>query len=259
MHDASPGDKIGQPGTRGLARAVTVSQAPGASDAKAPGAADGPASIALPVDLQPAAAVPNVAEGLAAGMVSAGVVPPVATTFTAMTAQAGSGTGASASAPPPEVQQIVPAVVSLATATDGTSSLTVSLHPRDLGDVQVQMVRSQDGGTSLTITADRAQTLEQLAQNVHHLHAALDAANIPSEQRTLAFALSPSTDNGSGAAGRGASQGDGGGQNTPQRQASWEDRDGAYRNSAAGSGMAADVTPGMVTRRWVASGLNITA
>ncbi len=193
-------------------------------------------------------------------MPAAGLMqPPLPTMPSAMTAptEAGAGAPGLASAPP-EVQQIAPAIVSLATATDGTSSLTVSLHPRDLGEVQVQMVRAQDGSTSLTVTADRAQTLEQLAQNAHHLHEALDAANIPAGQRTLAFALSPSSDDGS-QAGRGASQGGGGGQNSPQRQPGWESRNGDYPSSATGAATAGIAAQATITRRWVASGLNITA
>ncbi len=252
--DAAAGQGTGRLEAHGATHAQAWSQASEAPDSKA--ASDVPGLVASHDDLQPVASAPTTSGAPTAGMLAAGAAPAVSTMPVDMTRQTEAAAGTSA-AVPPEVQQVTPAIVALATGKDGASSLTVSLHPRDLGEVQVQMVRTQDGGTSLTVTADRAQTLEQLAHNVHHLHEALDAANIPTDQRTLTFALSSSTD-GSGTAGRGASQGGGTGQNTPQRQAAWEGRDGAYQ-TASGDAAAADTLQGSPTRRWISSGLNITA
>ncbi|WP_428377485.1 flagellar hook-length control protein FliK [Lichenicoccus sp.] len=258
------GTGAGGPGLHAPSRAAVPAQGSRGPDAKASGL---PADAQPPTDpleaLQPIMSAPGSpdATAAAAAAVPAGLAQlPLAAMQAGMAMHSGGAAAASAtSTAPPEVQQTAPAIVSLASTKDGASSLTVSLNPRELGAVQVQLVRAQDGSTSLTVTADRAQTLEQLTRNAHHLHEALDAANIPTDHRTLAFALSPSADDGSGTAGRGNPQGSGGGQNSPQRQPAWESRDGASRNSAAGSATAGSASPATIARRWIASGLNITA
>ncbi len=161
--------------------------------------------------------------------------------------------------------QVAPAMISLATRTDGSNEITVSLNPRDLGQVEVHFVRGSDGTTSVRITASNPETLQELSQNVHHLHAALDAANIPLDGRSLSFSATPTAATGSAQhdlTGRGASSvhdggtGGSGGQD-PGQGRTWE------QNRAVGSDGDHDThsppQPLTFRKSWQVSGLNITA
>ena len=183
-------------------------------------------------------------------------------------AQPGAGAASSAGAAtipamatpiPPEVQQVAPALVALATDSKGASTLTVSLHPRDLGEVQIHLVRARDGATSLTVTADRAETLQQLAQNAHQLHAALDAADLPSSHRIVTFTLTASLEQGLATADRDAAQGNLRGGNEQHRQSSRNGPGTPSRDSSSTIAGSLITGAGSAARRWVAAGLNITA
>ncbi|WP_171034285.1 flagellar hook-length control protein FliK [Lichenicoccus roseus] len=155
---------------------------------------------------------------------------------------------------------MAPALVALAIERNGASTLTVSLNPRDLGEVQVHLVRAQDGTASLTVTADRAETLQQLALNAHHLHAALDAANVPATHRIVSFSLSGSPQPGSTTDDRGAAPDSRSGGGDPQQRQSRQNTTGsAYAGppSATAGSLAAGADT--VGRRWMTAGLNITA
>lgn len=89
--------------------------------------------------------------------------------------------------------QITPALITLATRTDGSNEMIVSLHPLDLGKVEVRLTRGRDGSTAVTISATELKTLQELSQNVHHLHAALDAANVPADGRIINFMVTTNT------------------------------------------------------------------
>lgn len=142
--------------------------------------------------------------------------------------------------------------------------MTVSLHPRDLGQVEIRLVRGSDGTTAVTVTASQAGTLQELSQNMHHLHAALDAANIPVDGRTVNFTMASasgseqdrSRDNPAGNATQDRSNGSG--DRNPGQNQSWQQgRQGGSGQGGGGSHTGA--APLVSRRQWQISGLNITA
>ncbi len=161
--------------------------------------------------------------------------------------------------------QVSPALVSLVTRKDGSNEMTVSLHPRDLGQVDIRIARGADGSTIVTVTASQPQTLQELASNVHHLHAALDAANIPLDSRTLNFAAPAAPDTNQQA----QSGSNGGNASTTQDQGNapgyqrQDSQQGQHRPSQALPLIGTtryDSSPPVITQRtWQISGLNITA
>ncbi len=173
-----------------------------------------------------------------------------------------------ASAPAsPVAAQVAPAIISLATHTDGGNEIRISLHPLDLGQVEIRLVRGSDGSTSVTVAADRPQTLQELAQNAHHLHTALDAASVPSGGRTLDFVAASATtsdqsQNDAGGQGSRADQDPSGGASGDRgssRDRAWlQDRQQVAGEGHRGSniGTPASISPG---RQWQFNGLNITA
>ena len=177
---------------------------------------------------------------------------------------------ATATNAPPQAAtpQVAPALISLATRTDGSSEMTVSLNPRDLGQVEVHLVRGHDGTTTVSITASNPETLQELSQNVHHLHAALDMANIPSDGRTMNFGTASVAASGQGESGfsdRGAStrndgSGASGGQDPGQGRTWQHNRQGDHAgNTADDSGTYGSIASVASRKTWQLSGLNITA
>lgn len=185
------------------------------------------------------------------------------------------------------VPQVTPALISLATRTDGGTEMTVSLNPHELGQVEIHMVRGTDGTTTVSITASRPETLQELSQNVHHLHAALDAANVPPDGRTMNFIETPTSNQnnmlqGMPASGGGVQTGDvqiretqtggtqtggtqagtdgSGGQNQGQAHAWRQDRqDHTSGGQDGGTGSYLPSAPLAYRRSWQISSLNITA
>ena len=170
---------------------------------------------------------------------------------------------------PPVAAQVAPAMISLATRQDGSNEIRISLHPLDLGQVEIHLVRGDDGSTSVTVRADRPETLRELAQNAHHLHAALDAASVPTDGRTLDFVSATATtsdhshdDASSQTSGQGQALGDG----ASGERRSGQDRAGlGDRQQASGSGgkdgsfISGATAPISSRRQWQFNGLNITA
>ena len=78
-------------------------------------------------------------------------------------------------------------------APEGSNRLAISLHPKDLGAVQVQLDRGADGSVKVVVSAAEPATLRSLMTNQDQLHAALDAAAIPAGDRHLSFELAAPT------------------------------------------------------------------
>jgi hypothetical protein len=104
---------------------------------------------------------------------------------------------AAASAPPlpstmsySPTAQVVAAVVRV-TAANGHARLELSLHPDELGRVEVRIERSPDGHAAVSIRVERPETLAALQREAPELHAALDRAGLPAAARSLAFDLAP--------------------------------------------------------------------
>ncbi len=87
--------------------------------------------------------------------------------------------------------QVGTSLLTLASGTDGSSQMALSLHPKDLGDVHIQLARDADGAVRVVVAATEPATLRSLINDQAHLHAALDAAAVPSADRHVSFELAP--------------------------------------------------------------------
>lgn len=93
--------------------------------------------------------------------------------------------GEPASAP----AQVGSSLLTLATEPDGSSQMALTLHPKELGTVHIQLDRTVNGAVRIVVTASEPGTLRSRMGDQAHLHAALDAASIPSAGRHLSFEL----------------------------------------------------------------------
>ena len=90
--------------------------------------------------------------------------------------------------------QVGASLLTLASGADGSSQMALSLHPKDLGDVHIQLVRDANGAVQVVVAASEPATLRSLIADQAHLHAALDAAAVPAVDRHVSFELAaPST------------------------------------------------------------------
>jgi len=97
-------------------------------------------------------------------------------------------------------------VAALHVGKDGTSHVTIRLDPAELGQVQIRIARAQDGTATVTVAAERAETLASLQGDLGHLHQALDRAGF-SEQRSISMQLGTGADQQGGQGGNpGSSQ-----------------------------------------------------
>ena len=200
------------------------------------------APVVMPVQIEPAAALMTAAAPVVAQSAAA---------------------AAPASPEPPQVpaDQVRPELISLAAHADGSNEMTVSLHPRDLGEVRIHVARGADGSTAVTVEASQSQTLQDLSQSAHHLHAALDAAHVPAEGRTMSFvaaaAMAPDPQGQSTPSSPSAYNGDtsGGQQQAWRRDLNRQ----ATRHGQTGSDATRSAAPVAGRRQWRLNELNITA
>ncbi len=89
--------------------------------------------------------------------------------------------------------QVGASLLTLASGTDGSSQMALSLHPKDLGGVHIQLARDADGAVRVVVAATEPATLRSLIADQAHLHAALDAAAVPSADRHVSFELAPAS------------------------------------------------------------------
>ena len=126
--------------------------------------------------------------------------------------------------PPPPAEQIGAALVATATAPGGTQTVTVQLHPEDLGEVRIRIDRAIGGFAHVAISAARPETLRLLREDEPGLRRVLDDAGLPPEGRTVSFDVPPPQpvapharfdvlSTGSGGAGQGGQHMAGGGRN----------------------------------------------
>lgn len=175
--------------------------------------------------------------------------------------------------------QVSASLMTMAAGASRFSQLAVSLQPKDLGSVRIQLDRRADGRVSIVVAATDPATLRRLMTDQEHLHATLNAASIPATDRQLTFELASPHAIGStgpeGSADR-ASVSSGGmqmpagdaglSQRQSQDQASRDDRGGGWRRATdAGSGLLT-TTPAAFLARSNSSvrpamlrGINITA
>ncbi len=83
--------------------------------------------------------------------------------------------------------------MSMGQSEAGGQQVTVRLNPAELGMVQVRVDRDAAGVASVSVTAERPETLQTLVRDQAQLHRVLDAAGVPSVGRTLTFSLAADT------------------------------------------------------------------
>jgi hypothetical protein len=175
--------------------------------------------------------------------------------------------GASAAAPstPAPAEQVAASISRLGNAS--SQILIVRLNPGELGHVQITIARPNDGPASVSLVAERPETLLLLLRDQPHLNQALDQAGIPSEARTLTFDLATPRTQGAPAGGE-----QGGGQSSNQptmdfgasrdergRQNQWHGEQAAYRGLGSPLDATFALTDAAPARIAGLVGLNITA
>lgn len=165
-------------------------------------------------------------------------------------AGAGNGPGTAVAPPahPPPATQLAQAASAIHIAPGATGQVTIHLQPAELGSVQIRIERGPDGSATVTVQAERADTLHAIQQDVAHLHQALDRAGLPAEARQLTMQLAPAAPGGAAGGTDHAGTGAEGHRQSPMpRQAQ--------------RGVATDNTEDtdQSAPRWIAAGLNITA
>jgi flagellar hook-length control protein FliK len=71
---------------------------------------------------------------------------------------------------------------------DGADTLSVQLHPDDLGRVDVKL-EMQNGQVKATVTADRPETLQLLKNDASVLQQSLNSAGLSTDANSLSFQL----------------------------------------------------------------------
>ncbi len=89
------------------------------------------------------------------------------------------------------VEQVAPAIFTLAKTADGNQQMTVRLQPEELGMVQVRIARAASGATQIEVTAEKPDTLLAMQRDQPQLHHTLDEAGIPAAGRTITFHVAP--------------------------------------------------------------------
>lgn len=147
--------------------------------------------------------------------------------------------------------QLAPALIALHPNAAGQQSLMLRLTPAELGTVQVEVSHAHDGTASVTVTAERPETLQLLQHDHQQLSQALDQAGVSSEGRNLSFSLAADGAFSNGGGGQAAGQGgQNAGTNAGSRRA-WQ----GWAGEDSASASALPQTPA----GWQRAGINITA
>ncbi len=107
----------------------------------------------------------------------------------------------------PVAAQIAPAIIAMAqsqgTQGQGSSRLSISITPDQLGQVHITVERATDGTTSIHVAAEQLVTLDLLRQDQGSLNQALDQAGVGQQGHSLSFSWDNSGSAGGGMAGWG--------------------------------------------------------
>ncbi len=135
----------------------------------------------------------------------AGVAPPDQTQAAAPAAPAAAPAASppQTAAPSPATAQITPVLAALHVPQGNARDITIQLQPSELGGVQVRIAHGLDGTATVTLQAERPDTLHALQLDASHLHQALDRAGLPSEGRSVNFQLGHAAESGGAAGGSG--------------------------------------------------------
>lgn len=98
-------------------------------------------------------------------------------------------TPAGSATPPRVADQVAPAIVRLATGSNGAQSLTIRLDPVALGQIEIRIERTGDRTTRVIVLAERADTLALLRHDKPALEKALDQAGLSANARDIDLRL----------------------------------------------------------------------
>jgi flagellar hook-length control protein FliK len=90
----------------------------------------------------------------------------------------------------PVSDQIAPVLLQIATA-GGSHQITLHLTPDSLGHVTIAIDQPKNGPVSVTLSAERPETLALLKHDEAQLSQTLDRAGVPSDNRVVSFHLAP--------------------------------------------------------------------
>jgi len=166
--------------------------------------------------------------------------------------------------------QLAQAAAQVHVAPGATGSITIRLHPADLGGVQIQITRAPTGGgASITIQVEKPETLQTLQLDTSHLHQALDRAGLATEGRVVSLHLAPqgadSAGNGGSSLNAGAHSGPNSGTNSGTNSGAnsggnqGQDRAPQPRHATQTGVLDLDAAPEPHSTRWQQAGVNITA
>ncbi len=157
----------------------------------APGVGGANAGAAVPPGLDQQTFAPDAVTGGSAAP-TGDVASAAFTAATQGVVQTEEPSAASTASPLPQAANAAPAEQIKVQLTkglkDGSDTINVTLHPEDLGTVEVKL-QMQDGQVKATITANNADTLALLQADQHHLQQSLQAAGFTTDSNSLSFQL----------------------------------------------------------------------
>lgn len=137
----------------------------------------------LPSDILPVQAQPAAEPTIQTATAQTGQMPQ-ATTVNATQSLSFAQQMAQSAAQPP-AQQLG---ISIARgAREGLDRIEIQLHPAELGRVDVRMELGHDGRIMAVVSAERADTLEQLRRDIHQLERALADAGFDTDSNSFRF------------------------------------------------------------------------
>jgi chemotaxis protein MotD len=101
-----------------------------------------------------------------------------------------SATTTSAPVSAPVSDQIAPVLLQIATV-GGSHQISLHLTPETLGRVSIAIDQPKSGPVSVTLSAERPETLALLKRDEVQLGQTLDRAGVPSDNRVVSFHLAP--------------------------------------------------------------------
>jgi flagellar hook-length control protein FliK len=88
---------------------------------------------------------------------------------------------------PSVAEQISPAMIAMVQGRNAARSVSVSITPGELGQVNITVERSADGTTSIHVAAERLATLDMLRTGQADLSHALNQAGVQQSSHSLSF------------------------------------------------------------------------
>lgn len=125
-------------------------------------------------------------------------------------------------------------------AEAGVDRVSIRLNPAELGRIDVQMELGQDGRMTLSVAADRPETLDQLQRHVRDLERALNDAGFDAGAGDLNFSLRQQNPSGDHEPGSGRHGGHGDGEPAAEPDAEGAE-DGIVITHRSGSHMVVDL------------------